>query len=188
MPANTLNLISDIRAGKSIGIIRYVSTTPRAYQMYGRESGITMGQHLDEFDHYKDDQGRSFDEAVLNGLFSETMSLMHPPPKPKAQNMDGPKSNKVDIEDYLARLKSRHIVESKQRMTENPEYKHLVKKNAPEASKKRKTGPESSYMQAQNAMVLKDNENGKAPSAQRLTTDNSNGARKHPLTRARPKT
>ena len=42
----------------------------RSRPMYGRK-GVTVGQHLDEFDTFEDDNGRSFDELVHLLLFDE---------------------------------------------------------------------------------------------------------------------
>jgi hypothetical protein len=40
---------------------------PRDRPMYGR-TGVTMGQHLDEFAEYKNSIGRSFDQLVYSTL------------------------------------------------------------------------------------------------------------------------
>lgn len=42
----------------------------RSRPMYGRK-GVTVGQHLDEFDTFEDDNSRSFDELVHLLLFDE---------------------------------------------------------------------------------------------------------------------
>ncbi|KAH6041971.1 hypothetical protein HBI54_141480 [Parastagonospora nodorum] len=87
MSFNVMNMIGDIKARKRVGIVHAPAHTPREQRMYGRKDGATMGQHIDEFDNYRDDLGRSFDQIILEGLFYEPKNAMLPPPKPQVSNV-----------------------------------------------------------------------------------------------------
>jgi len=180
MSTNILNLISDIKAGKPVGIVRHVPPNPRDFLMYGRKDGVTIGQHLAEFDTYKDEHGRSFDEIMMDGLLSDNKELMPPPPNPTS--MAGKSTaNKVNVHDYFSRLDNYHLTQSTARLVQNPEHKKAIEEQALKGARKRKLGQESSDMQAKNAQVLKDSEDGRAPKTQRLNVDNNDGVRKRPM-------
>lgn len=94
MSTNVMSMIGDIKAGKRVGIVHVPAHTPREQRMYGRKDGATMGQHIDEFDNYRDDLGSSFDQIVLEGLFDEPKNTKFPPP-PKPQASKIPKTKGV---------------------------------------------------------------------------------------------
>jgi hypothetical protein len=83
MSFNIMHMVGDIKAGKRVGIVHVPAHTPLEQRMYGRKDGATMGQHIDEFDNYRDDLGRSFDQIIFEGLFDEPKDVMLPPPKPQ---------------------------------------------------------------------------------------------------------
>jgi hypothetical protein len=74
MSGLVLNLIGDLKSDRPTGIVPYKAPTPRDQIMYGGKDRITMGQHLNEFDSFSDSKGRSFDNTVLDELFSEIVS------------------------------------------------------------------------------------------------------------------
>jgi hypothetical protein len=53
MASIIMNMLSDIKAGKSVGIVKEVAVNPRDQLMYERKDGVTIGQHLDEFNKYQ---------------------------------------------------------------------------------------------------------------------------------------
>jgi hypothetical protein len=75
-----LNLIGDLNSTRPAGIISHKALTARDQIMYGRKDGATVGQHLDEFDSFRDGKGRSFNQIVLDELLPEPASC------PKAQS------------------------------------------------------------------------------------------------------
>lgn len=67
MSSEAMDLIRGLKTNPPTGT---ALLKPRDQPMYGRE-GVTMGQHLDEFDEFRDEQGRSFDELVYAMLFED---------------------------------------------------------------------------------------------------------------------
>jgi hypothetical protein len=191
MSTNIFNLLSHIRAGRPVGMTKPVRAKPRDFLMYGRHDGATIGQHLDEFDTWKDDKGRSFDQVMIEGLLVDDKALMPPPPKPTTSKANSAKSttskansaerDDVDVSDYFARLENHHITVAKERLVENPEYKAALQKEALKKSAKRKRVDESSDMRAKNAKVLDQDSNGGPAKAPRVAEEGS--ARKRPFQR-----
>ncbi|KAF1841573.1 uncharacterized protein K460DRAFT_409033 [Cucurbitaria berberidis CBS 394.84] len=127
MPSKVMNLIGEIKTSTSTGTVR---RNPRGRPMYGRK-GVTMGQHIDEFDDFRDEQGRSFDELVYFMLFDKTKVLMPPPPKPQVSKVmpsqttkvDPSQKNNADVDDYLRRLRHAHRTDIQKRVVANPDLK-----------------------------------------------------------------
>ncbi|KAF2823277.1 hypothetical protein CC86DRAFT_457692 [Ophiobolus disseminans] len=180
MSENILNLLGDIKAGRPVGMVKHQPTNPRNFQMYGRTDGVTIGQHLDEFDSFNEEEGRTFDEAIMDGLFSDDKALMPPPPKPHTSKKGKSETNKVDVRDYMARLENHHIVQATKRLVEKPAYKAKMEEQALKGATKRKLGQESSDLQAQNARVL-NSEHGETPTTFSAMT--GDGVRKRPMQR-----
>jgi hypothetical protein len=76
--------VMDVVCGiKSTVPVRTARPSPRDRPMYGRP-GITMGHHLDEFDDFKDDRGRSFDQLIFFTLHGAAKNSVSQPLRPKA--------------------------------------------------------------------------------------------------------
>jgi hypothetical protein len=105
MSFNVMSMIGDIKAGKQVGMVHVPAHTPREQRMYGRKDGATMGQHIDEFDNYRNDLGHSFDQIILEGLFDEPKNAMLPPPKPQVSKV--PKKQGVVFQGRKADVRRR---------------------------------------------------------------------------------
>ncbi|KAF2132096.1 hypothetical protein P153DRAFT_184233 [Dothidotthia symphoricarpi CBS 119687] len=68
----TMDLVSDIKAGAPTGVV--MSSNPLDRPIEGR-SGVTVGQHLDEFNSFRDEYGRTFDELVYCLLHGEDAKM-----------------------------------------------------------------------------------------------------------------
>jgi hypothetical protein len=154
MSHNILNIISEIRGGRPVGIVKHAPTNPCDFPMYGCKDGVTIGQHLNEFDSWKDIKGRSFDQAVTAGLLDNDTTRMPPPPVPTTSKASQAKRTITDVHDYMDRFENHHITVSKQHLVVDPEYQKAVKK------RKMDEDALSAIMRAENAKVLDAAANG----------------------------
>ena len=133
MSSKVLNLIGGLKKGTPTSAAH---RKLRDRLMYGRK-GVTMGQHMDEFDDFRDEQGRSFDELVYFLLFNETKVLAQPPPKPPVSEAGLSQKGRLDADEYMNKLLHAHLPEIQKRIVPNPDLKR--KRNGDdEQSKKAK--------------------------------------------------
>jgi hypothetical protein len=176
MSHNILNMISEIRSGQLVGIVKPAPTNPRDFPMYGRKDGVTIGQHLYEFDSWKDTKGRSFDQAVTAGLLDNDTTLMPPPPIPTTSKASQAKRTITDVHDYMDRFENHHITVSEQHLVFDPEYQKAVKKRKMDEDA-------AANMRAENAKVLDAAANGTELEA--LTFRDFDEVRKRPFQKKR---
>ncbi|KAF1913960.1 hypothetical protein BDU57DRAFT_531793 [Ampelomyces quisqualis] len=178
MSFSILNMISDIKSGRPVGIVKQRPLSPRQQPMYGRKGGITMGQHLDEFDSYKDSEGRSFDKIVTDGLLAEDNKVMNSPPKPQVARSDACKSSALDLDDDKTFMEKLFYKQNCKYLVPNPRYREHIEEAAISGPAKRKADSQVSDIQAHNIKVL-----GGGSAGDQSTTENDN-ARKRPRTGA----
>ena len=176
MSYSIINMIGDIKSGRPVRIVKKMVPTPRHQIMYGRKGApITMGQHLDEFDSYRDSESRAFDQVLTDGLLAESNNLMHPPPKPQvAKPAPKPFVDDDDDETFMNKL---YAKEAARCFVQLPRYTEQLEKAAVKGLIKSKAG-DMSEIQAQNIKVL-----GGGFADTQGTTQNDN-ARKRPRTHA----
>jgi hypothetical protein len=140
MPRKVMDVISDMR--DTTPTARKAGPNPRDRPMYGRV-GITMGQHLDEFAEYEDGMGRSFDQLVYNTLHRPDRKTALPRPQPqtgkdKSRNerkagirapIAPPSEDKVDMDEYMHKLKYSHIYAAQRLMVERVEPREDTKRD-----------------------------------------------------------
>jgi hypothetical protein len=177
MSFRILQLIDDIKSGRPVGIIRPQAPAPGVQLMYGRKDGVTMDQHLAEFDDYKDSQGRSFDQVILDGLFAKPEE----PPKPQGVRSAKGKGSEANMDDDEAYMNSLHHKKLKMYMVENPLYRAYAQQMAIAGSTKGKAKANTSGTHAQSARVSKTNNMQKMSSTTLAVVEN-NSARKRPRT------
>lgn len=155
--------------------------------MYGRKDGVTINQHLDEFDSYEDEQGHSFDEVMMDGLFSDDEALIPPPPpKPSTASKKGKsKANQVEADGWMDRLTNLPTAAATNLLVENPECRKATEAQALKGTANRRNGDEPTEIQKQNAQMLKDREAGNDFTSQAYAPDNEDGIRKRPFQKRR---
>jgi hypothetical protein len=153
MSFSIINMLSDIKSGRPVGIVKQIQPTPRHQLMHGRR-GVTMGQHLDEFDSYKDSQGRAFDQIIEEGLLADDNKVMSPPPKPQVAKSAAPKFSASYFDDDKTFMEKLFHKQRLRLLVPNPQYKEHVEKAAINGSNKRKAHSDFSDIQAQNIKVL----------------------------------
>lgn len=173
MSLSILNMIGDIKSGRPVGIVKQRRSTPRHQLMYGRR-GVTMGQHLDDFDSYKDGEGRSFDHIMTEGLLADDNKAILPPPKPQVSKSAAPKFSAIDFDDDRTFMEKLFQKQMSRLLVPNPQYKEHVEKAAIDGSNKRKADSDVTDIQAQNIKVL-----GGGSAGDKSTSQNEN-ARKRP--------
>jgi hypothetical protein len=85
---------------KKVAPVRKAHLNPRHSPMYGRQDGATMGEHLQEFNHFRDRCGRTFDQLVYCTLHGGTINLTSPSPKAQMDSVS-PQKNKATMSQRL---------------------------------------------------------------------------------------
>jgi hypothetical protein len=169
-----LQMIEDIKSGRPVGIVKQPAPAPGIQLMYGRKDGVTMDQHLAEFNNYRDSQGRSFDQIIQDGLFGEPKNAMLPPPKPQSKRSYTGDDDMDEDEAYMHNLHHKRL---KLYMVKNPLYQQYTQNVAITGSAKRKAEFDTSGSQAQDAQVSSKNNKRETCSTQ-LPVAEDGGARK----------
>jgi hypothetical protein len=138
--------------------VRKAYLNPRDCPMYGQKDGVTMGGHLDEFKHFRDNRGRTFDQLVYSILHDETIAPTSPPQKSQTGSV-GSQKNKIIMSQRL-KLDAKKTITAQKKGVDFDTSQKLQNSYLSDACKRMIPVPERKRKRVEKGNEVKDEDEG----------------------------